>query len=104
MEFEVRAIDQDVVEVNYDAVVKERAEDIVDKTLEGGRGIGEAKRHYSEFIMTVVCMKSRLWYIVVLNTDLVVARAEVEFGEYLGALNSVKDLIDAGEGILIFDR
>src|SRR4051794_35677773 len=102
--FEVRTIDQDIVEVNYDAVVEERAEDIVDKMLEGGRSVAEAKRYYSEFIVTVACTKSCLWYVIVLNTDLVVVRAEVEFGEYLGTLNPVEDLIDAGEGILIFDH
>src|SRR3954453_12501618 len=102
--FEVRTIDQDVVEVYDYTIVEQRAEDIVDEPLEGSWGIGEAERHHREFIMSIACPESCLGYVFVLNTDLVVARAEVEFGEYLGALNSVEDLIDAGKGIPIFDR
>src|SRR3954471_17994631 len=100
---EVRTIDQDIVEVNYNAVVEERTEDVVDKTLEGGRGIGETERHYCELIMTVARAKGHLWYILILDADLVVARAKVEFGKYFGALDSIKDLIYARERVPILD-
>src|SRR3954447_8802552 len=100
---EVRTIDQDIVEVNYNVVVEERTEDVVDKTLEGGRGVGEAERHYCEFVMTIARAKGRLWNILILDADLVVARAKVEFGEYFGALDSIKDLIYARKRVPIFD-
>src|SRR4051794_2111827 len=103
MGFEVRTIDQDVIEIDYHAVVKERTEDIIDKALEGGRGISETERHHSEFIMTVAGTNGCLWYIFVLDTDLVIARAEVEFGEHLYALDTIEDLINARERIPIFD-
>src|SRR4051812_30082516 len=99
----VRTIDQDVVEVNYNAVVKKRVENIIDKSLECGRDVGEAERYHSKFVVTVACTKSRLWYVFVLDMDLVIAGAEVEFREYLCALNSVKDLINTKERVLIFD-
>src|SRR3954467_6929172 len=95
MGVEVRTVDQDVIEINYNAVVEEGTEDVVNKTLEGGRGVGEAKRHYCEFVMTVARAKGRLWHILILDANLVVARAKVEFREYFGALDSIKDLIYA---------
>src|SRR3954451_15861605 len=100
---EVRTIDQDIVEVNYNAVVEERTENIVDKTLESGRGVGEAERHHCELVMTVARAKGRLWHIFILNADLVVARAKIEFGKYFGALDSVEDLIYARERVPILD-
>src|SRR3954469_14490804 len=103
MGVEVRTIDQDVVEINYNVVVEERTEDIIDKALEGGRGIGEAEGHHCELVMTVACAEGRLWHVFILNTDLVVTRAKVEFGEYSCALDTIKDLIDARERIPIFD-
>src|SRR3954467_9252964 len=103
MGIEVRTIDQDIVEINYNAVVKERTEDVVDKTLEGGRGVGEAERHYRELVITVARTKGRLWHVFILDADLVVARAKVEFGKYFGALDSIKDLIYARERVPILD-
>src|SRR3954451_5446072 len=103
MGIEVRTIDQDVVEINYNAVVEERTEDVVDKALKGSRGIGEAERHHCELIMTVAHAKGRLWDIFILNADLVITRAKVEFGEHSCALDTIKDLIDARKRVLIFD-
>src|SRR3954451_5669945 len=99
----VRTVDQDIVEINYNAVVEERAEDVVDKTLEGGRGIGEAERHYCELVMTVARTKGRLWHILILDADLMVARAKVEFRKYFGTLDSIKDLIYMRERVPILD-
>src|SRR3954462_14866542 len=101
--FEVRTIDQDVVEVYDYAIVKQRAEDIVDKSLEGSRGIGEVERHYREFIMSIACPESCLWYVFVLNADLVVAGAEIKFGENFRTLDTVEDFINTGERVPIFD-
>src|SRR4051812_31606640 len=103
MRFEVRTVDQDVVEVNYNAVVEEGTEDVVDKTLEGCRGVGEAERHYCELVISVARAKGRLWHILILDANLVVARAKVEFGKYFGALDSIKDLIYARKRVPIFD-
>src|SRR4051812_20950500 len=104
VEFKIRAIDQDIVKIYYYAIVQKRAEDIIDKVLEGSRGIRETKRHHYEFIMTVARAKSCLWHIFILDTDLVVAGAEVKFGEDFGTLDSVEDLINMGERISIFDH
>src|SRR3954465_4814128 len=100
--FEVRTIDQNVVEVYDYAIVEQRAEDIVDELLEGSWGIGEAERHHREFIMSIACPESCFWYVFVLNADLVVAGAEVKFGENFRTLDAVEDFINMGERVSIF--
>src|SRR4051794_32812122 len=100
---EVRTIDQDIVKVNYNAVIEERTEDVVDKTLEGDRDVGEAERYHCKLVMTVARAKSHFWHIFILNADLVVARAKVEFGKYFGTLDSVEDLIYVRERVPILD-
>src|SRR3954469_14168608 len=103
MGVEVRTIDQDVVEINYNAVVEERTEDVIDKALEGDRGIGETEGHHCELVMTVARAKGRFGHVFILNADLVVARAKVKFGEHSCTLDTIKDLIDTRKRIPIFD-
>src|SRR3954469_19801863 len=101
--FEVGTVDQDVIDVYNDAFVQERTEHIVDQSLECRGGVSEAEGHYREFVMAISRTEGCLRDVLVLDTDLVVTGAEVDFGEHLHALDSVKDLVDAGKRVSIFD-
>jgi hypothetical protein len=54
--------------------------------------------------MTIAGAEGGLVDVSVMDPDLVVAMAKVDLGEDGGAVKAVKELIDAGEGVGIFDR
>ena len=45
MLFEIIGIDEDVIEIDHNAFVKQISKDVVHKPLERGRRVGEAERH-----------------------------------------------------------
>jgi hypothetical protein len=93
------AVDEDV---DQDEAPKERMKDRVHERLECRRRVGEAKRHYEELVQAFVCSERRLVAVVGGHAHLVIAGAEVELGEELGAAKFIKQLVDDwnGEGVL----
>ena len=99
----VLAVDENVVEVNDDADVEERLEDIVDKGLEGGGGVGQSEAEDSELVVAVAGTKSGLGDVLLGNADLMVGGAEVNLGEDLRATDLVEEFVDAGKRVLVLD-
>src|SRR4051812_27655427 len=99
----ILAVDQDIINVYDDSDVEERSENILNQGLEGGWGIGESKGHDLVLIMTVPGAKSHFGDIILVDLDLVIARAEVNLGKYLGFIETINQIINQGNGKTILD-
>ena len=95
--------DENVVQVYDDEGVEVLAEDFVHEALEGGWGVGEAKRNHGKFKMAIPGTKGSFGDVFRGHSDLVVALAKVNFGEDGGAVESVQHVVHAGEGVGVFD-
>jgi hypothetical protein len=69
----ILAVYQDVVNVHDDAFVEEGVQNILDESLEGGRGIGETKGHDSILEVAIPGAESCLLDIIFMDSDLVIA-------------------------------
>ena len=98
---EVRAVDEDIVEVDDNRSVKERAKDIVHEGREGSRCIGEAERHDSEFVGAVAGYAGGFRFFALLDPYLEVPALQIELGEDLGATKAVEEIIDTRNGAVI---
>ena len=103
MFFYTSAEDQDVIEVHDDELVEEWLEDLIHGTHECSRSVGQAKREDSPLEVTVTSAKRGLVHILIFNADLVVARAKVNLGEDARAHETIDELFDARERILVLD-
>ena len=99
----ILAVDEDVINVDNDKLVKVGSEDILHKSLEGSWGIGETKRHDSELIMTIVGPEGSFLHIIWMNADLIISPMKINLREYLGMVESVQEVINQGNGELILD-
>ena len=72
-------IDQDVVEVYYHTDIKHICEDQVDKSLESGQGIGEAKGHHLQFVGAVVSAEGSFPLITLGNVNQMVSMPKINF-------------------------
>jgi hypothetical protein len=88
------AVDEDVIKEHKHRLAQLGAEDVVHEGLKGRRSVGEAKRHDQELIVSLVCPERRLLDINGVHAHLVVARAQVELGEKVGAMQLIEQLID----------
>jgi hypothetical protein len=69
--------------------------------LEGSWTVGEAKVHDQWFEEISICSECGLPLIAILNTDIIVSPSYIEFGEVSCALESMYEIINEGEGVLI---
>ena len=72
------AIDQDVVKENSDALSKEGVKDRVHKILKGGRGVGEAKRHYHELVKPLMSAEGDLEDVGGGDMDLMITCTQIQ--------------------------
>ncbi|GBG81815.1 hypothetical protein CBR_g33996 [Chara braunii] len=98
------AKDEDVIKVNGDTDFEEVTEDAVHAGLECGGGIGESERHYKELVVPEPRAKCGIVGVLLTNTDLVEATAEVDFGEIFGSTEAIKKFRYPGEWVLVLDR
>jgi len=76
----VIGVNQDVIQVNYYAHVKEVREYIVYETLEGSWSISQSKWYYWPFEGSIVGPEGGFLFISFSNVDQVVRMLEVNFG------------------------
>ena len=98
---EVEAVDEDIVEIDDNRSIKERAKDIVHEGRKGSRCVGEAERHDGELVGTVAGYAGGLRHVSLLDPHLEVPALQVELGEDPGATKTVKEIIDTGNGTII---
>ena len=82
-------IDDDVVEEDEHAAVKEWLENGAHKRLKNWQRVGQAERHDQELEVAMMHAKRRLVDICWVNTNLVISRAELQLGEELCAMQLV---------------
>ena len=89
-------VDQDVIEVYYHADIKHICEDQVNKSLESGWGIGEAKGHHLPFIGAIVSLEGSFPLITLGNANQMVSMPKINFGIDLCLTQGVKEVGDEG--------
>ena len=67
--------DQDIIEVDENELVKHVSENVVNKSLEDGRSIGEAKRHHQVLVVAGGGVERHLPFISLSDPDQVVGVA-----------------------------
>ena len=92
---------QDVIQVDNDTPIQEGMEDVIHELHEGGWCICQTKWHDSKFEVAVASAEGCLWNVLFCYAYLVIAAAQVNFGEDFGTLNSVQELINAGQWISV---
>ena len=83
--------------------MKERAQDVVHQRLEHGRSVAQPEQHHQKLVQPVVCAERHLGDVSGAHVDLVVARAKVQLGEELGAMEFVQQLINHRDRKSILD-
>ncbi|GBG66616.1 hypothetical protein CBR_g64887 [Chara braunii] len=86
------AEDKDVIKVDDDTDFEEVAEDVVHGKLEGSGGIGESEWHHEKLVVPEPRAKGGLVGVLLADTDLVEAIAEVDLGKVLGSTETIKEL------------
>ena len=95
--------DQNVIHVNTDNTLHDEVmEDLIHHGLEGGRTVSETEVHYQRLEETMVCLECHLPFISFLDVDIVVAPADVQFGKIPCTLESVDQVVDEGEWVVVF--
>ena len=67
------AIDQYIIKVYNNTVVKQGSENIIYQYHKCGWGIGKSKGKDTEFKVSILGSKGSLWNVLVLNSDLVIS-------------------------------
>ena len=98
---EVGVVDEDIVEIDDNKSIKERAKDIVHEVRKGSMCVGEAERHDGELIGAVAGYAGGLRLVSLLDSHLEVPAIQVELGEDPSATKTVKEIIDTGNGAII---
>jgi hypothetical protein len=86
MLFQVFGEEEDVVNLYaYDTVADEVLENVIHHSLEGGQAVSHAIQHYQWFKQPLVTPKGCFPFISFLDSDVLVAPLDIEFGEVFGA-------------------
>ena len=96
--------DEDIVKVDdHNSFVDNFFEDLIHETLEGCWRIGESKEHDCGFEEAAVGTECCFVLIALLDPDIVVSPPHVKFGEELGVLGGVNELLNQGKWVLVLD-
>ena len=94
--------DDDVVQVEEADFPVESNQDSIHEAGEGSRSIAEAKRYLIEFKqLASACTEGRLLLILLLYGDLPVSAFQVKGGEPASTMQSVEEVVDAGNGVRV---
>ena len=75
------SIDQDIIWIDDDPIVKQISKDIVYEMLKGSKSISQIKRHYQSLKETIVSLKGDLPFVAFSDLDQVIAVSEINFDE-----------------------
>jgi hypothetical protein len=85
MFFQVFGEHEDVVDVyTYDAATDEVLEKVIHHSLEGGRAVSHAIKHYQWFKQPLITPKGHCPFISFLDSDVLVTPSDIEFSEVFG--------------------
>ena len=96
--------DDDIVEVEEAGFPMESGQDSIHEAGEGDRGVAEAKRYLVKLKkLAAAGMEGSLLLILLLYGDLPVPAFQVEGGEPASTMQSVEEVIEAGNGVGVLD-
>ena len=85
-------IDEDVIKVDDNGNVNHVGKDVVHKTLESGRSVGETERHNQPFKGPVASLECGLPFVSVSNADEMIGMPKVDFGVNPGFPGSIQKI------------
>jgi hypothetical protein len=94
MMVEVNGVDEDVIQIHYDANVEHVCEDGIDESLESRRSIGEAKGHNQPLVRTVARAEGGFPFITIGDANKVVRMSKVDFGIDFGMARGIEEVGD----------
>ena len=96
--------DDDIIEVEEAGFPVEFSQDSIHEAGEGGRSVAEAKRYLIKFEkLAAACKEGSLLFILLLHGDLPIPAFQVEGGEPASTMQSVEEVVDAGNGVGVLD-
>ena len=101
MVLERLGIHDDVVDVDV-GVVNHVGKRHVHGTMEGSRGIGEAKRHNRPLERSIASLEGGLRFISFSDSDLMETTGKIHFSEVFPDCQLVKHLVNPGDRVLVF--
>ena len=91
----VRGRDEEVIHVNDEPSFGDHvSEQVIHESLEGGGGVAQAKEHYGGFEQSFVGDEGSFPLVSISDADVVVSPPDVEFGEDLGVLYLVDEILN----------
>ena len=94
--------DDNIVEVEEAGFPVESSRDSIHEAGEGSRSVAEAKRYLIKLKkLATACMEGSLLLILPLYGDLPVPAFQVESGEPASTMQSVEEVVDAGNGVSV---
>ena len=99
----ILAIDENIININHHEFVEEWTEDFLDQSLECCRGIGETKRHDFVLIVAISGAESCFFDVLFMDSDLMIARAEIDLGKNLGIVQLVDKVFNEQDWETVLD-
>src|ERR1700761_856781 len=100
----VRVCDEDVVKVYHDiARQDEILEDVIHHSLEGRRGVSQAKVHHQRLKEAPVRPECSFPLVAFSDADIVKAPPDVEFREESGSFQSINKVVDPRKWVPVLD-
>lgn len=103
MSFPRLTVDEDVIKEYKDKGLKIWLHNFIHEAMEGGRNIAKSKRHNQKIIVAFMGAKSHLRDVFLFHLDLMVSRAKIQFGEILGSMKLIQQIIYDWDRQLILD-
>jgi len=85
-----------------DAIGNKVSENLVHHSLKGGRAVCHTEVHYQQLEQALIGAEHCLPLVVFTNANVVVAPANVELHEDLGTFESMDEVVNEWEGVLVF--
>ena len=96
--------DDDIVEVEEASFPVESSQESIHEAGEGGRSVAEAKRYLIKLEkLAAACTEGSLLFILLLFGDLPIPAFQVEGGEPASTMQSVEEVVDAGNEVGVLD-
>src|SRR3954463_2475537 len=96
-------IDQDVIQIDHNELIKILHENRVHKPREGGRCVGETEGHDRLIIQAIAGGESCFRNIFLANLDLMIPTSQVKLREHHSSSKLIEEIINPRKGIFVLD-
>ena len=95
---------KNVVKVDFNPLVQEQRKHLVHVLLKAGRSVGKPKGHDFHSIRSERCHKRSFPFIAGSDSDLIIARLQIEFGEEFQSTKSIHHFVNMRQQITILNH